>query len=286
MMSEDQQQPMECKTIKIAGFTEAGRKQELDRKAAKLAADGWTLKEYNDKGMSGSEAIFSRPLTARVRRKSEISLLKKVGYGFGGVIVFLFVGGLLADDEPKGAADNPVAQSPTVENHAEADLGLDLKGYQKLSDDRRQAAVAAFVASNGIAKEQEAQVYNFLSEAAMMKSQELKVSEVLGWAKAEMDKNGGKLRKAHYNLDSFTTQFSPWDGSHRKLEKFIKTNMNDPDSYDHAETRYRLVLSGQDAPYAMIYTTFRGKNGFGGIVKNTISAKVDITTGDILQVMQ
>lgn len=64
--------------------------------------------------------------------------------------------------------------------------------------------------------------------------------------------------------------FSAWDGSHIKLTKLIKESMNDPDSYEHIETHY---WNNNGKIY--VETTFRGKNAFGGIVKETISATID-----------
>ncbi|MFK5895068.1 MAG: zinc ribbon domain-containing protein [Pseudomonadota bacterium] len=72
--------------------------------------------------------------------------------------------------------------------------------------------------------------------------------------------------------------FSSWDGSHRGLESTIKASMNDPGSYEHVETRY-----GDKGSYLFLQTTFRGKNKFGGVVKQTISAKASLE-GKILQI--
>lgn len=72
--------------------------------------------------------------------------------------------------------------------------------------------------------------------------------------------------------------FSSWDGSHRGLEKVIKASMNDPDSYEHVETRY-----GDKGSYLFLQTTFRGKNKFGGTVKQTVSANASLE-GVILKV--
>lgn len=66
-------------------------------------------------------------------------------------------------------------------------------------------------------------------------------------------------------------QFSGWDGSHRNFERMIKNAMNDPDSYEHVETRYRDM-----GKTIRVYCTFRGKNAFGGIVKNTKVADFDL----------
>ncbi|WP_206046916.1 zinc ribbon domain-containing protein [Mangrovimicrobium sediminis] len=65
--------------------------------------------------------------------------------------------------------------------------------------------------------------------------------------------------------------FSAWDGSHRNLEKIVKASMNDPDSYDHVETRYT-----DKGDFLIVRTEFRGKNAFGGTVKNFVTAKTDL----------
>lgn len=75
------------------------------------------------------------------------------------------------------------------------------------------------------------------------------------------------------------SQFSAWDGSHRNLTRFIKDSMNDPKSYDHVETTY--IDKGD---YLIVKTTFRGSNAFGGIVINTVEAKVSLD-GDILEIL-
>jgi len=65
--------------------------------------------------------------------------------------------------------------------------------------------------------------------------------------------------------------FSAWDGSHIKLEQAIKKSMNDPDSFKHVETSYSDM-----GGYLIVQTTFRGKNAFGALVKNTVQVKTDL----------
>ena len=59
----------------------------------------------------------------------------------------------------------------------------------------------------------------------------------------------------------------------------IKKSMNDPDSYEHVETRFR-----DDGNSIFVITEFRGKNAFGGKVKNTVSARVDFE-GNVIEVI-
>lgn len=76
-------------------------------------------------------------------------------------------------------------------------------------------------------------------------------------------------------------QFSAWDGSHIKLTRLIKKSMNDPDSYEHVETVYWDMGS-----HLIIRTMFRGKNAFGGVIKNWVKAKTDIDTGQVIEVIE
>ena len=74
-------------------------------------------------------------------------------------------------------------------------------------------------------------------------------------------------------------QFSLWDGSHKNLTTLIKESMNDPDSYKHVETVY-----WDKGDYLIVRTKFRGKNAFGGVVTNYVTAKIDLD-GNIMEII-
>ncbi len=114
-----------------------------------------------------------------------------------------------------------------------------------------------------------------LSEYAYTKDKNLKAIEAIGWCKNEK-LNNPEAFEDHIDLDKLFTQFSPWDGSFRPLEAFIKENMNDPKSYDHAKTYYRLQLNDRKNPKAIITEEFRGKNAFGAVVKQMVQIEYDI----------
>jgi len=88
-----------------------------------------------------------------------------------------------------------------------------------------------------------------------------------------------KQKAAEARKKKIESQFSPWDGSHRNLERVIKESMNDPDSYEHVKTVY-----WDRGDYLIVKTTFRGKNAFGGVVKNSVTAKVGLD-GQVLQIL-
>jgi hypothetical protein len=74
--------------------------------------------------------------------------------------------------------------------------------------------------------------------------------------------------------------FSAWDGSHCGLTKVIKESMNDPKSYEHVDTKYWDM-----GDHLVVTTTFRGKNAFGGVIKNWVKAKRDLD-GNVLKVIE
>lgn len=68
--------------------------------------------------------------------------------------------------------------------------------------------------------------------------------------------------------DSIDAQFSAWDGSHRGMEKAIKAQMKNPDSYEHVETGYKIIGKENENGVKALYivTTFRGTNSFNAVV--------------------
>lgn len=85
-----------------------------------------------------------------------------------------------------------------------------------------------------------------------------------------------KTKVTHYKAKiarekKILAQFSSWSGSHRRLEKYIKKNLKDPDSYDHVETKYR-----DNGDHIVVYTTYRAKNSFNATVTEHVVAKASI----------
>lgn len=78
-------------------------------------------------------------------------------------------------------------------------------------------------------------------------------------------------------------QFSAWDGSHITLVKLVKENMNDPKSFEHDTTTY---VEDGDMKGITVKMVFRGKNAFGGVIKNTVIAHVDRATNKVTVISQ
>lgn len=78
--------------------------------------------------------------------------------------------------------------------------------------------------------------------------------------------------------DAIKMQFSQWDGSHHKTERAIKAALNDPDSYEHVETRAWPRNDGT----IRVVTKFRAKNGFGGVMTQSWESIVSAVDGTVL----
>ena len=86
--------------------------------------------------------------------------------------------------------------------------------------------------------------------------------------------------KVETRQEKIEKHFSAWDGSHYGLTRVIKKSMNDPDSYEHVETR---VWDRGD--YLFVETTFRGKNAYGGLILDHVTARVDLN-GNVIEIMR
>lgn len=102
---------------------------------------------------------------------------------------------------------------------------------------------------------------------------------MIGSFSSDTTKSTAPKTKEETRKEQLSKHFSAWDGSHRGLTEVIKKSMNDPSSYEHEETVY-----WDKGDHLIVKTTFRGKNAFGGVVKNWVKAKVDLN-GNVIEVI-
>ncbi|OKP03942.1 hypothetical protein [Xenorhabdus eapokensis] len=159
-----------------------------------------------------------------------------------------------------------------------------LKNYREKPQKTRKEIVDSYITAKHIEKSNTDVFYNCLSQMSYTKSPDLKLGEVLGWCYVDFNKNPNSLDD-RINLDTFVANFSGWDGSYRPLEKMIKKTMHDDSSYKHVSTTYRLALNKQP-PYAIVQTIFKGTNSYGGVVQQSIKAKIDLKTGEPIELVE
>lgn len=102
---------------------------------------------------------------------------------------------------------------------------------------------------------------------------------VIGLLSSISQKNNAPKTQEEIRKEQLKRFFSSWDGSHRGITELIKKSLNDPDSYEHVETVY-----SDKGDHLIVKTTFRGKNAFGGVVKNWVIVKVDLN-GNVIEVI-
>ncbi|NVN96959.1 hypothetical protein HXX01_01870 [Candidatus Nomurabacteria bacterium] len=79
------------------------------------------------------------------------------------------------------------------------------------------------------------------------------------------------------HLNFVKSQFDSLEGYHIKSVEAIMDKMNDASSFEHIETKYW----DYDKMGLRVSTRFRGKNGFGALVQQTVITIID-TTGNII----
>ncbi|HDS6530741.1 TPA: hypothetical protein QH305_001489 [Klebsiella aerogenes] len=157
-----------------------------------------------------------------------------------------------------------------------------LEEYRNEPKETRHDIVKDYVSFKNASASSTDAFYACLSEYSFTKDDALKLGDVLGWCFSAFEKDPKSLDKK-INLDAFQGSFSGWDGSYRPLEKMIKDSMNDDSSYKHVSTVYHLILNKD--PHAIVKTTFRGTNAYGGVIKQTVTALVDVRTGDVVSIL-
>jgi len=159
-----------------------------------------------------------------------------------------------------------------------------LSEIKEFNEEDRKEILAGYLKSNEISEEHESDFYNCMSDMVQSKSGKLSIGEVLGWCKEEFLRNGNSFINVYVNYENLENQFSQWNGAHKELERIILESMNDPDSYEHVETRYRVIKDSGNS-HLLLTTQFRGKNSFGGVVRQEVVAKANLNTGSIIEVL-
>lgn len=204
----------------------------------------------------------------------------------GAFLVFAVIGSQLSTDK-KDATVQPQEPEKVIETVASKPKipefkypQMTLKEYRNEAQVTRQDIVKNYLASVPFDDSHFDIFYSCLSQISYTKNEDLKLSEVFGWCKADFDRSVSALND-RINMDNFMSNFAKYDGAYRPLEKQIKNDMNDSSSYSHESTSYRMDLNAKP-PVATVITSFTEKNQYNATVKQRAVAKVNIITGDII----
>lgn len=198
-----------------AGFTDEGRKKNLEKLKEKMAKDGWELDSYFNGGLTkASKAKFKRDINYKPEKKQSNFSMKNILVGF---IVLVIVGAIFSDGD-----SNPSTSKST-------------KLYQEYEDKTNQQIkestislkdiAYSFVEDNNMSDSYKDTMYDCLGYFVYSKDPNLKLKKMMQWCKNDYIQKEGKA--VYYNEAWLLEDFSKWDGSYRPLEQVIKNSMND-----------------------------------------------------------
>ena len=138
------------------------------------------------------------------------------------------------------------------------------------------------LSSNYTSKEKDALVKSFIVPGVLCFVIAIGINACSGDAKSDKPKEAEKPKtEAELRQEKVEHCFSGWDGSHTVLSSAIKQSMNDPDSYEHVETRWK-----EKEKTLIVSTKFRGKNAFGAKIINEVIAETDIDTCGVIKIIK
>lgn len=150
----------------------------------------------------------------------------------------------------------------------------------------RKLAVSNYLKANNIDGSVESNLYICFSQKINVGVPQHTVDAILRSCGLEYKVNG-KFLKTYYNLDNIEGQFNAWRASHKKLDAFIDSKLEVNQEYSHENTRYRIVLAGENAPYIALSTWFSTATPSGNNSQShKISARANIITGEILEITE
>lgn len=226
---------------------------------------------------------------------------------FVAVFVLMTIGGLFVPDEINKKLEEQSQSQAESESNSENNVSneeakllseqfkSEVKAYDKNKDitladvnkkvgnDTKEMAIG-FAAKNNIGEDFHDSFYRCLGDFVRTKDSSLQVDKVMGWCLDSYNADPAKFKEdqARYSYFDLKGQFSSWDGAHSETEKRIKEAMNNPKSYEHVETGYRII-DGKDGFYMLVNTKFRGTNAYGAVMTNSITAKVNPENGQVLE---
>ena len=118
----------------------------------------------------------------------------------------------------------------------------------------------------------EVYVKNLANELALQELAKLEQERKAAAEAAEKRREEqAEKRRIQANASQFRRNFeSSFNGSIRPVVNAVKAGMHDPGSFEHVSTRW-YILKGTEDQY-IVYMKFRGKNAFGALVLNEVTA--------------
>jgi len=218
--------------------------------------------------------LFVAPIVVLIKSRGKIGKLKRV-LKVEGILfaVFIICMALSPVDENAQKIAQYEKQQRIEAKAQEAEQKAKADAEKKAQEEAKKAEEARQLQLTQEQKDAEAKA----KAEAEPKAQEQ--ARIEAEKKAEADRiqaeNDKKIAEATAKQEAFNAwvdaQFSPWDGSCVPLVKLVKEYMNDPSSFKHVKTTYKV----DNQKGFTVYMEFRGTNAFGGVILNTVTAYCD-----------
>ena len=247
------------KNIQVSGFTKAQRLKDLEKIKTKYLKKDYKFIEYIDDGITKSIAIFE--VDEKIIKKEKN---KKITIAVVSLLIIVFFIFSTTKETNFLEKTNKEAQS------------LSLQRLENISKD--------YVQSKQISESYGKSFYNCLGQLIWEKDEKLTINKMLDWCYIDYEKADNHQMKQYYNTAKLMKDISPWDGSYKPFEDYIKTIMTNSNSYEHENTKINFVYYGADRPHMQVRTTFKGTNALGCVVSNSMSVKVDAITNKLYDI--
>lgn len=197
-------------------------------------------------------------LVALFKKKWRKKSLKMAGLAF---VVGVICVALLPNPDDQAAKE--AGFQSAAEMQEAATFGIEAAGIWEEQKSSLRTQRSEEEARQKAAEEAQKQAEKEAAEEAEREAQR-KEAEAKAQAEAE------EKRKGFHCL-------SAWDGSHAAFKRYVKSQMRNPDSFDHISTRVTPVDENGQHTLLMEY---RAENGFGGMNVGTAMAKYSNATCD------
>lgn len=201
----------------------------------------------------------------------------------GGIFVFFMLGAIICGDSDK--AESGAVDSSAFDRHAERAVGT----LRTAAEGRKvvRPFVAAFAERNEIPASQVDGLFNCTSDNIFNKGQDLTLETVTTWCNDNRLNLSDKYlsENIHVNFYELDAHFSPWDGRHETFANLVKRSLHNPDSFEHVQTTRRITRPSGQPPRFRVVMDYSGTNLYNARVRQRAEALVDITTGQILQIL-
>ncbi len=187
----------------------------------------------------------------------------------GGVVAGVFI-----------FSNTPATDEQIYEKNNDKQIGsLKSKGYAA-----QEKIYTAFANKLAIDESYKPHFVACVSDNVQNKMEDFPLSEMVRWCEMDYNNNPEKLKQyinyIRFEEHKYMTRF--------KLDDLVKSMLKSPSSFKSIDYRYSFARGTDEKPqpYYKLQLVYDADNAFGATIRNYILVKVDLDTGDILEIIE